>query len=322
MPKSSRGSLGGLLSGRRSGGTVTIIEDRVRRSTARNAKLAFWVTTIITTLLTATVLADRMHPILALFAGALAGMILGAFVWVWVRISPVIRLLWWWTPEILLGLGVVYGFTALARHTDLIVRLMVLAIVVGAPAAVPVVRRRLVAVAWCLIVRHRLRVCFSQFIIANRSGSLPLILAARPTPVGERVWIWLRSGLSLRELQGRTDKIAVTCWARQITAEAASDRNAALIRVDIKRREVFGVTVTNPLAGLVDPGTPARVRDLGTVPTALDLPDVADPGSTSDTGGMKPAAGEKPTSTRKPSPTVVPAPVAVSADGEDISDYI
>ena len=29
--------------------------------------------------------------------------------------------------------------------------------------------------------------CFAQFIISNQSGSRPLILWARPTPVGERV---------------------------------------------------------------------------------------------------------------------------------------
>jgi hypothetical protein len=328
MPKSSRSSLGGLLGGRRggrSGGTVTVIEDRVHRSTARNAKLAFWVTTITVALLTATVLSDRMHPILALFAGIVGGAIPGAIVWAIVRVWPVVRLLWWWTPETLLSLGVVYGFTALARHTNDIVRLVVLAIVVGVPVVIPAVRRRLFAVAWCFIVRHRLRVCFSQFIIANRSGSLPLILAARPTPVGERVWIYLRTGLSLKEIQARADKIAVTCHARQITAEAASDRNAALIRIDIKRREVFAATVVNPLTGLVDPDTPERVRDLGLVPTALDLPDVTDPvANTNGTNGHSRPAGpqEKPTSSRKPSPTVTPAPVAVSADGEDISDYI
>jgi hypothetical protein len=323
MPKSSRSSLGGLLGGRR-GGTVTVIEDRVHRSTARNAKLAFWVTTITVALVVATVLADRIHPILALLCGVFAGPIIGAIVWMLVRIWPVLRLLWWWLPEILLAPSIAYGFTALAYHTNDILRLVVLAIVVGVPAAVPAVRRRLVAVAWCLIVRHRLRVCFSQFIIANRSGSLPLILLARPTPVGERVWIYLRTGLSLKEIQARADKIAVTCHARQITAEPASDRNAALIRVDIKRREVFTTTVVNPLAGLVDPDTPQRVRDLGLVPTALDLPDVADPATTNGAGASngKPAVTEKPGSSRKPSPTVVPAPVAVSADGEDISDYI
>ena len=66
---------------------------------------------------------------------------------------------------------------------------------------IPTVRRPIVALGWCFVVRHRLRTCFAQFIVANQSGSLPLILAARPTPVGERVWIYLRPGLSVNELQ-------------------------------------------------------------------------------------------------------------------------
>ena len=52
---------------------------------------------------------------------------------------------------------------------------------------------------------------------ANRTapGRLPLILVARPTPAGERVWLWLRPGLDLADLDGRTDKLAVACWAGQ-----------------------------------------------------------------------------------------------------------
>jgi hypothetical protein len=45
------------------------------------------------------------------------------------------------------------------------------------------VRAWIYQVIWCLITRHRLRTCFSEFIITNRTGSLPLILWARPTPV-------------------------------------------------------------------------------------------------------------------------------------------
>src|SRR5437867_1061237 len=111
MSKSS----GGRPFARRGNGTVTVIEARVHRSSARNARLGFFVTLVVVTVLTATVLADRMHPILALLAGTLTGAVSGAIVWAAIRIWPVVRLLWWWTPEIMLAVGVVYGFTALAR---------------------------------------------------------------------------------------------------------------------------------------------------------------------------------------------------------------
>ncbi len=321
MSKSSRtNGFGG-----RGGGTVTVIDVRMLRASARNAMLAFWVTTVTVTLLAASVLADRMHPIMALFAGLFLGTVTGAVVWALVRAWPVIRLLWWWTPEIALALGVVYGFTALARHTNVYVRLVVLSTLVGVLAGIPVVRRSLKAWALCLIDRHRLRTSFAQFIIANQSGSLPLILLARPTPVGERVWIYLRPGLSLAELQQRTDKLAVACHADYVVAERAGKQTkAGYLRVDIKRREVLDVDVPNPLVDHIDSDAdiPARVRNLGPVPSALDLPEVTDPATTKANGSAKPVTPlEKPTP-RKPSPTVTPAPVAVSADGEDISDLI
>src|SRR6266511_2758624 len=316
MSKSSGRSSGRGLS--RSGGTLTVIDARVHYASARNALLGFWVTTVVVTILAATVLADRIHPILALFAGAAMGLLAGAAVWVVIRIWPVVRLLWWWTPEILLGTVVVYGFAGLARHTTLPWRLAIVAIVVGAPMAIPAIRHRIIAAAWCLIVRHRLRTCFAQFIIANRSGTLPFILMARPTPVGERVWVYLRAGLSMTYLQANLDKLAVACHAREVTAELASDRTAAYVRVDVKRRQVLTATVSSPLVDEVDPNIAPQLRPVSDIPTALDLPDVADPqpAEVVKLGTRKPARPTAPDSVL----TSVNAATAVTADGEDVSD--
>lgn len=110
-------------------------------------------------------------------------------------------------------------------------------------------------VAWlrCVVVRHRLRLCFAQFVRAvsrTRSGSLPLILWARPTPAGERVWVWvwLRPGLDLTDLEGKTSKFAVACWAGEVRVVRASERYAALLRVDIARRDPPTAEVLSPLA--------------------------------------------------------------------------
>ncbi|MDG4754610.1 hypothetical protein O7630_27055 [Micromonospora sp. WMMD718] len=296
---------------------MTVIEARVHRSSARNARLAFILTAVIVGLLSAVVAASYIHPILAVFVGALIGIPLGGLAWLLVRIWPVLRLLWWWTPEI--GITTVLGaaWVQLVNHTSTLVTLVVVALVVGVPAAVPVSRRFLVAWTWCLIVRHRLRVCFAQFIIANQSGSLPLILWAKPTPVGERVWVYLRPGLSLADLEGRLDRIAVACHASTALIERASDRNAAYLRFDIKRREVLTAQVGSPLVDVIDPDTPATERIPATVPTALDLPDIDAPAVTLPTQG-KPA-------TKKPSATTANGskPAATSSAVEDdVSDWI
>ncbi|HEX6969663.1 MAG TPA: hypothetical protein VF174_12760 [Micromonosporaceae bacterium] len=301
----------------RATGTVTVVAANVHRSSARNARLAFVITALAVGLLSATVAADQTHPILAAVLGGLIGAGTGAVVWTVVRVWPVIRLVWWWLPEITLAVGLVYGWVALARATSLPVRLAVVAVVVGVPAAVPAIRRRLAAVAWCVIVRHRLRVCLAQFIHAHSSGSLPLILLARPTPVGERVWIYLRPGLSYADLNTRLDKIAVACHATSVVVEKASEKNSAFLRVDIKRRDVLADTVGSPLPGLVDPAAPSTPRTPGTLPTALDLPDVADIPT-------QPAAVNKPvpSSNGKPATTTATAAAVNGSSGEDISDWI
>jgi hypothetical protein len=313
MSKSSPRSFG-----RKSSGTVTVIEARVHRSSARNARLAFVLAAVVVGLLAMTVAADYIHPILAGLLGFAIGTAVGAVVWVLVRIWPVVRFIWWWLPEISLAVGLTYGWVQLARHTDLIVRLLVVVLVVGVPTAVRPVRRRLVALAWCVIVRHRLRVCFAQFIISNQSGSLPLILWARPTPVGERVWIYLRPGLSHGELNSRLDKIAVACHASSVVIERASERNAAHLRVDIKRREVLTASVGSPLVDLVDPDTPAAEREPVDVPTALDLPDVTDQPTTVP---VRPSP--RPNAARTPAASsAASASTNGTTEADDVTDWI
>ena len=105
------------------------------------------------------------------------------------------------------------------------------------------------------------------------------MLWAQPTPAGERVWVWLRTGLDLSDLDGKTGKIAVTCWASEVRVARASDRFAALIRVDVSRRDPLGGVVASPFAALFGNQPAAEIPvSPGMPPLALDLPDVPDPG--------------------------------------------
>ena len=301
--------------GRRAG-TVTVIEDRVYRSSARNARLGFIVTALIVGLLATIVASDRMHPILAVFAGLAIGFVVGRLVWTVIRIWPVLRLLWWWHIEIITATAFMVGWVQLAEHTVLWQRFAVVGVVVGVPVGVPYLRRHIVGLAYCVVDRHRLRVCFSQFIIANRSGSLPLILWARPTPIGERVWVYLRPGLSLTDLQARLDRIAVACHATSCLVEHAGDGSAAYLWFDIKRREVLTKKVKSRLVDAVDPDAPKVPRQSATVPTALDLPDVTAAAVTT-----LPAAATSATGSNGKKPAAAPATVA-SPDGDDLTDWI
>ena len=308
MPNSNRGMFG------RGSGTITVIEEPVMRSYRRKAKIVFYVTWVIVAVLAATVAASKWHPILALLAGLAAGLITATIAGAIVAAWPVLRAIWWWTPETVICGSLVFGWVELAEHTTLIYRLAATVAIVGVPAAFKPVRARINQVSWCLVTRHRIRTCFAEFIITNRTGSLPLILWARPTPVGERVWIWLRPGLAVDDLLARLDKIAVACWASSAVAEAASRSNAAFVRLDIKRRDVLTKTITSPLLDMIKSGAPTLQRDPAEVPTALDLPQVP----ASEVIPVKPVRIPRLDKTSAPAPP----PVQQASVSDDIADWL
>ncbi|MFU8854912.1 hypothetical protein ACNAW0_28680 [Micromonospora sp. SL1-18] len=294
------------------GGNVTVIEAPVARSYRRRATIAFWVTLSVIGLLAATVASHYLHPILGALLGGFIGVALGAVVFALVVAWPVLRVFWHWLTEIALGLLAVYGWIAVMQSTSLVVSLLIVALVVGVPAAIAPIRRRILAWFWCVVVRHRLRMCFAAFIATNRSGSLPLILLARSTPAGERVWVWLRPGLSLRDLEqdGQVQKLAVACWANEVRVMRASRKYAAMIRVDITRREPLAHTIVSPLPDYVPTDVPANApTSPGMPPVGLDLPDVPDKPVTAPTETPRPRKPRNPTTTTSPS------------DGFDPSDY-
>src|SRR5579863_9166087 len=139
MPKSSRSTSFGQR-----GGTVTVIEQPVMRSFMRKAKIVFWIAWVAVTLLTAVVLAGRWDhsfgrtgsAVLSLLVGVSVGLITASIAASVVAAWPVIRVIWWWLPELSLTGGLVAGWVEMASHTDLAARLVVTAGVVGIPAAV------------------------------------------------------------------------------------------------------------------------------------------------------------------------------------------
>lgn len=122
-------------------------------------------------------------------------------------------------------------------------------------------RRYVVRRVWAVLTRHRLRQVFVECRIMNFSGNLPLNLWSRPTPVGERVWVFLRAGIDLREIELRLTHIAAGCFGTDARV-APHPKMAALVIVDVVRRDpLTGPAVSSPVATAAP--EPSRLRLVG-----------------------------------------------------------
>jgi hypothetical protein len=295
------------------GRTTDIIEITTKRDAVRRSKIAFWTVGVTVGVSTGVVAAGITTLPTALVIGLASGVIVGFTVALGLFCWPALRVAWHWAAELTVFTGLLSGYLLLVQVLPWWAALTILVAVLCGPLAVRPMRRFLVAWVWCAVTRHRLRLCFASFVTAQRAGSTPLILLARPIPAGERVWIWLRPGLALADLESRLDKLATGCWAAECRVTSASRRYAALLRIDIARRNPLTAAVASPLPGMT-PGHHATV-DINDdhVPDRLDLPDVPELLPAEAKRRLKPL-------TQAPAPAEpVVAPVRVL---DDLQDWI
>jgi len=128
--------------------------------------------------------------------------------------------------------------------------LLSVAVLAVGPLSRPRSRRRLLAGLGCLVTRYRLRTALVELRLTTRAGRLPLVLWLAPTPVGERVWLWCRAGISAEDIAEEIDGIRAACCARDI--RVTRDRRwAALVVLDVIRRDPLSAAAVarSPLAG-------------------------------------------------------------------------
>jgi hypothetical protein len=117
-------------------------------------------------------------------------------------------------------------------HIALLIMLGVLAVLLAIPAS----RRFLVRRMWCVITRHRMRTCFVQSRTMTLDGRMPFLLWSRPSPVGERVRVWIPAGLSVKDIEDDAQRLAAACWAHEVRI-TPTRHQAALVIVDVIRRD-------------------------------------------------------------------------------------
>jgi hypothetical protein len=113
---------------------------------------------------------------------------------------------------------------------------------IGVVVGLPRPRRWLLAVGGCMVTRARLRAAFAELRLCRRSGRTPLVVAMRPTPVGERVWLVCPVGVSAEDIADEVDRLRAACFAREV--RVARDRRwSALVVVDVIRRDTLAASV-------------------------------------------------------------------------------
>jgi hypothetical protein len=152
-------------------------------------------------------------------------------------------------PELVVVAGVVWVWAALASVLGDRPAVVALAAVVGLLVWWPRSRRVLSAALGCLVTQHRLRTALVELRLTSRAGRLPIVLWLGPTPVGERVKLWCRAGMSAEDLADESERLRAACFARDV--RVTRDRRwSSLVTLDVIRRDPFGSArpVRSPLA--------------------------------------------------------------------------
>jgi hypothetical protein len=185
-----------------------------------------------------------------------------------VRLAAV---LWHLRTELTASVVGVWGWLWLTHRMPVWAAIAVLVVTTGGLTAWAPSRRFLVGHVWCTVTRHRLRACMMQSRVMNYRGYVPWCLWVRPTKVGERVWLLMRPGICVDDLDTRTPQIAAACWARDARVRACR-RLVSVVLVDVVRRDPLtaGKLVGSPLPSMADGSAPTGLAaipvDLGDGP--------------------------------------------------------
>ena len=170
-----------------------------------------------------------------------------------------------------------------------------------------------------------MRSCLAQVRALNHDGNLPWFLWTRPTPVGERVRLWMRPGLAAKDIENAADYLAAACMAREVRVTACRSMTALVI-VDVIRRDplVAGADIDSPLVGLSPVIKPVPPIQQHPIPTQRHLRPVPTPTPISEPAASeqrpkRPTTTTKNTTAAEPAPAREPAPVLVG--GEDVRHH-
>jgi hypothetical protein len=165
--------------------------------------------------------------------------------------ANLIVVLWRWRYELAAAAGLAAPWIALdtAAAAGLTAGLVA---ALALTASFPRGRRLLAARLWCIVTPHRIRSACAHAWIHSRYGKLPVILVTRSQPLGERVYVWCRAGISAADFSSARELLTAACLATDVQVSRHS-RYAHLVALDVIRREPPAESTGQPW---YDTGTP------------------------------------------------------------------
>jgi hypothetical protein len=180
---------------------------------------------------------------------------------------------WRWRTELAILTTITVALWRLTIISTLIQATTGLAVIIAVTLAVPHSRRFITRRAWCVLGRHRLqRLCY-EARLHTRAGRLPLILAVRPTKVGERFHILCRAGICAEDFEAHIGELRAACGARDARV-TRNRRWSQLVTIDIIRHDTLAASnaITSPLQRLT------AHYGLDQAPAATPADDITTPG--------------------------------------------
>jgi len=154
------------------------------------------------------------------------------------RPNPLV-LFWRWRYELAIGLAFAGALWLLTAGVGVVAAVFGLAAGAALAVGVAPARRWMVARAWCVITPHRVRTACAEARIHTRRGRLPAVLFTKRTPLGERVYLWCRAGISEEDFAGAGELLRTACLARALYV-VRHHRWPAVVVLDVIRRDPPG----------------------------------------------------------------------------------
>jgi len=150
------------------------------------------------------------------------------------RPNPLV-ILWRWRYELGFLLFLAIALLALASTIGWWWGLAMIGAAGGLMAAWPAARRQVIVQSWRILTPHRVRTGCMQAWIHSRRGRIPIVLITTAEPFGERVYVWLRAGMSVEHLIEARALLTTACWASDLLV-LRHERFAHIAVLDVIRR--------------------------------------------------------------------------------------